>query len=569
MEPAVADDSRYGRTTPSFAHLNCPHPVDQYWYQRLCSWSFCNRPNFWRRALLDRSAVIYLSFGILTIISVESPPSVFDILHPHVVWSALYNSAQRSNEHAVTCEPETRTRVLTEIRSWADSMTTTPICWLSGPAGTGKTTVAHTIAEEYDKRGQLAATFFFWRKTGDRDDINKLVGTLAWQIAKKISSALEPMEEALELKNTSRVPLPELSLEDQLSKLLVRGPVANVNPAGPSLIVIDGLDECASQEGIRRLIDWLRKNEPPFRFLLTSRPEPQIEVCFLPRDGRIDARSLSLTESKDDIRKYFVKKLEEVWPKEQRIKDGGASKWPSKSHLNELVEKSEGLFVYAATAVRYIGRGDSPKMLLEDVLKLHKGLDPLYTQVIEVARKRKYFDIVMGAVMHLRYSLTVNELSAVLLTVNEGLDGPGVRFALAGCHSILDVPGDSSEIKSYHASLRDFLTNQSRSNILFYAPATSHGQLMVACLSSITRAFSDGTHAPEYALVSWYYHACLFLSAYGPSEGLGGLKDEAEELVKKINLKWVKAWMVEAVQWAGVPYLRGQLIQEKVRDWHI
>jgi RecA/RadA recombinase len=388
-------------------------------------------------------------------------------------------------------------------------MTTTPICWLSGPAGTGKTTVAHTIAEEYDKRGQLAATFFFWRKTGDRDDINKLVGTLAWQIAKKISSALEPMEEALELKNTSRVPLPELSLEDQLSKLLVRGPVANVNPAGPSLIVIDGLDECASQEGIRRLIDWLRKNKPPFRFLLTSRPEPQIEVCFLPGDGRIDARSLSLTESKDDIRKYFVKKLEEVWPKEQRIKDGGAPNWPSKSHLNELVEKSEGLFVYAATAVRYIGGGDSPKMLLEDVLKLHKGLDPLYTQVIEVARKRKYFDIVMGAVMHLRYSLTVNELSAVLLTVNEGLDGPGVRFALAGCRSILDVPGDSSEIKSYHASLRDFLTNQSRSNILFYAPATSHGQLMVACLSSITRAFSDGTHAPEYALVSWYYHACL------------------------------------------------------------
>ena len=234
-------------------------------------------------------------------------------------------------------------------------MTTTPICWLSGPAGTGKTTVAHTIAEEYDKDGKLAASFFFRRKAGDRDDINKLVPTLAWQIAKKISSAKERMEEALELKNASCIPLPQLSREDQLSKLLVHGPVADTNHAGPDLIVIDGLDECASQEGIRRLIDWLRKNITPFRFLLTSQPEPQIQACFLPGEDASDVLSLSLTESKGDIRKFFVKELEKVWPKEQRVKDGGPPKWPSQSHLNELVEKSEGLFVYAATAVRYIG----------------------------------------------------------------------------------------------------------------------------------------------------------------------------------------------------------------------
>jgi DNA polymerase III delta prime subunit len=494
---------------------------------------------------------------------------VFDLLRPYVVGSALYDSAKRTEEHAVTCQPETRDSILNDIRSWADSTTTTPVCWLSGPAGTGKTAVAHTIAEEYNKRKRLAATFFFWRKTGDRDDIDKVVATLAHQIATKVPSAQEQMEHALKLEAKSELPLPDLSLENQLSKFLVHGPVADTKHAGPNLIVIDGLDECASQEGVRRLIDWLRRNTTPFRFLLTSRPEPEIEVCFQPGDGRIDAWPLSLTESKDDIRRYFVKRLEEVWPREQRVVDGGPPEWPLELHLDKLVEKSEGLFVYAATAVRYIGGGDSPKMLLEDVLKLHKGLDPLYTQVIEVARERKHFDIVMAAIMHLRYSLTINELSVVLLTIDNGLDGPAVRFALAGCRSILNVPGDNTEIKSYHASLRDFLTNQSRSNILFYAPATSHGQLMVACLSTITRAFSDDTHAPEYALVSWYYHACLSLSAHGLSEGLGGLKDEAEELVKKINLKWVKVWMVEAVQLAGVSYLRGQLTQEKVRDWHM
>jgi hypothetical protein len=276
---------------------------------------------------------------------------------------------------------------------------------------------------------------------------------------------------------------------------------------------------------------------------------------------RIDVQSLSLTESKHDIRNYFVEKLEEVWPKEQRVQDSGPPEWPSESHLNELVEKSEGLFLYAATAVRYIGGEGYPQERLADVLKLHTGLDPLYTQVIEEARKWKYFDIVMGTLMYLRYPLTINELSAVL-TVNS------VRFSLRGCHSILVIPGDNTEIKYYHASLRDFLTDESRSGTLVYPPATSHGQLMVACLKAITRAFNDGSKAPKYALISWYYHACLFMVAPRAS-GLEGLQDEAEGLVKKIDSKWVKFWMVEALRWAGVPYLRGQLTQEKVRVWYM
>jgi hypothetical protein len=196
------------------------------------------------------------------------------------------------------------------------------------------------------------------------------------------------------------------------------------------------------------------------------------------------------------------------------------------------VEKSEGLFVYAATAVRYIGGEGSPQKRLEDILKLHKGLDYLYAQVIEEAMKGDNFDIVMGSIMYLR------------------------------------IPGDDTEIQSYHASLRDFLTDKSRSNTLVYPPATSHGQLMVACLKAITRAFNDGSNPPKYALISWYYHACLFMAAPRAS-GLEGLKDEAEELVKNIDSKWVKVWMVEAFRWAGVPYLRGQLTQEKVREWYM
>ncbi|KAF8638440.1 hypothetical protein AX14_010187 [Amanita brunnescens Koide BX004] len=372
------------------------------------------------------------------------------------------------------------------------------------------------------------------------------------------------MEEALK---KSWVPLPERSLENQLLMLLV-----HVNPAGPNLIVIDGLDECASQDGIIRLIDWLRKNRPPFRFLFTSRPEPDIEACCeYHLDGRlIEVRSLSLTESKNDIRKYFVEQLEKI--RQHRLPLCSPSDWPSKPDIDKLVSKSEGLFVHAATAVRYIGGEGHADKRLKNVLRLHKGLDSLYDQVIREAKRWDDFDIVMASLMYLQYPLSIDELSMVLLNVDDYLNSPVICSALSGCHSILMIPANfDTEIKFYHASLQDFLTDQSRSLTLFYAPTMSHAQLMVGCFRAITRAFNSGTLAPRYALTSWCYHAGLFLSMPCSSKELGGLRDEeAEELVEKIDMKWVKSWMAETLGWAGVSYLIQQLHHGEVRekyDW--
>ena len=107
-----------------------------------------------------RYTPIKSAFHLLTsIVSIAPSSSVLDLLRPDYVQDALYNSAKRSAEHAVICQPDTQDKILRAVRFWADSKTS-PVCWLSGPAGTGKTTIAHTIAREYDNCGQLAATFF-------------------------------------------------------------------------------------------------------------------------------------------------------------------------------------------------------------------------------------------------------------------------------------------------------------------------------------------------------------------------------------------------------------------------
>jgi hypothetical protein len=346
------------------------------------------------------------------------------------------------------------------------------------------------FATEHDQRGQLAATFFFWRKTGDRDDIKKLVPTLAYQVVQKIPSAKEAMEETLNLG--LRVPFRDplsLTLEAQLSKFLIGGSKAPM----PNLVVIDGLDECASQDGICKLIELIElicKNSP-FRFLLTSRPWIEASFSSGLYRGHSNALILALTESKADIRRCFVVHLGNLWRKQRRLNRGHLL-WPSESDPEKLVEQSEGLFIYAATAVRHIGGKGAPENRLDDVLKLHKGLDNPYIQAIEEASEWDYFSIVMGSLLYSQYPPSIYDLSTILHPLYRQLMISGIHYALGGCHSILAIAiDDDTAIEPYHASLEDFLTDQSRSQTLLHSPATSHddshlpvfqGPSMMACL---------------------------------------------------------------------------------------
>jgi hypothetical protein len=55
-------------------------------------------------------------------------------------------------------------------------------------AGTGKSTIARTIAQEYYNRKRLRASFFFSRGVEDRSHANKLFTTIAVQLAYILSA---------------------------------------------------------------------------------------------------------------------------------------------------------------------------------------------------------------------------------------------------------------------------------------------------------------------------------------------------------------------------------------------
>src|ERR1700688_3003255 len=83
------------------------------------------------------------------------------------------------------CLKGTRGTVLDKVESWTRDFSTPPVYWLNGLAGTGKTTIAQTIAERTFADGQLGASFFCSRDYQDRRNLHLIFPTIAVQLARK------------------------------------------------------------------------------------------------------------------------------------------------------------------------------------------------------------------------------------------------------------------------------------------------------------------------------------------------------------------------------------------------
>jgi hypothetical protein len=97
---------------------------------------------------------------------------------------ALFNAFQR--RHDPTCLLDTRVDLLQDIYSWADGQDERCIFWLNGLAGTGKSTIARTVARNYFEQKRLGASFFFSRGGGDVGHAGKFVISIALKLASSV-----------------------------------------------------------------------------------------------------------------------------------------------------------------------------------------------------------------------------------------------------------------------------------------------------------------------------------------------------------------------------------------------
>ena len=144
---------------------------------------------------------------------------------------------------------------------------------MNGLAGTGKSTIAQTVAERVFADGRLGASFFCSRDFKDRRNLHYIFPTFAFQLAQKhpeFRSILVPLLQ-------SNPDIVHDSLYNQMEMLVVE-PLSSSNIS--TVIIVDALDEYVDEEpqsAILSVMGRLVEGIPNVKFLITGRSEPHIQ----------------------------------------------------------------------------------------------------------------------------------------------------------------------------------------------------------------------------------------------------------------------------------------------------
>ena len=428
------------------------------------------------------------------------------------------------------CHPRARTAIFLMINSWLhDERRDCGMLWMYGPNSVGKSSIAQTISHMCADEGLLAASFFFSRSVAGLNTEKHLMATLAYQISLSIPETRRYIAQAVE----SDTSVFSGSLETQLQTLIVNPLLQAYSTLGDKrpgkkwacLVVIDGLDECQNanvQRYIVRILSTaLIHRKLPLFILIASRPEAPIRDSFNLYDLREMIYTIVLDESymsDAEIRRFLWSKFEQI-RQSHPLRTYIPHDWPTQQTMQNLVTRTSGQFIYAATMMKYVDSAQHrPVERLEAVLRIvnplgdipFAELDCLYRHILASAHNNKGVLRILGALLcsqklysrkdalgklELPIPIADPRFLEELLSLNRG----DVPFILTDLHAILNIPDarrntisqpsnaklSEQGLRILHHSLSDFLTDRSRAGRYFINAVKVHAELARCCVRNI------------------------------------------------------------------------------------
>lgn len=476
------------------------------------------------------------------------------------------------------CLPNTRVDVLREIYGWADGQDKRCIFWLNGLAGTGKSTIARTVARRYFNQERLGASFFFVRGGGDVEHTSKFITSIAVQLANSIPTLRRYISDAA----TNHSDITSQSLRDQW-QLLILSPLSKLATNGccaSYVLTIDALDEYNDDNNIRIILQLLAEARSlktvKLRVFLTSRPEVPIRYGFnqISETNYHDfiLHNISPSIIDHDISIFLEYNLKLIG--NEHSQDAG---WPGTEVIKALVQRASGLFIWAATACRFIREGlfaeERLRTLLEGGIVLttpEEHLNEIYLTVLRNSiqpgfsrqDKEKFYNIlrdILGSVAAMFSPLSIDSLSTLLAIPRQR-----VERILKDLHAILDIPKDLTRpLRLHHPTFRDFLLDQERTGDLNFwvDEKQAHLTLFVSCIQLMSASLKQdicSVCAPgvlindiemsrvEQYLPSEIQYACLYwVQHLQRSDAKLYDNDQIHQFLQTHLLHWLEAlsWM--------------------------
>ncbi|KAF9541836.1 WD40 repeat-like protein [Agrocybe pediades] len=391
---------------------------------------------------------------------------------------AIYNSGYSTAVKRRGCTASTREQILEDLREWVQDAQGSKVFWMNGMAGTGKTTILYSFCEWLEDDNRLAGNFFCSRASTACRDLNNIVRSIAYQLAHYSPAFCSQLCKILKEKPNAHV----LNVGEQF-KWVVAMPLENSKDAIPdgAVIVIDALDECDNVSATALFLKVLMQYSTrlPIKFMVASRPEPVIlKNMQTPNFSHSVLRLHDIEQSlvEVDIRQYLQEALSTVSPA------------PTSDVIDQLTRRSGKLFIYAATAARYINPEDdevNSETRLDTILGISSSsaslqeqeLDSLYRSILSSVFDKTRFEeselkitsLILRTVICAMEPMTTSMVSTIL-ALRQG----DVASTLSRLQSVLHVQeGPSGLVSILHASFADFLCSETRS-CKFYCDVVEH-----------------------------------------------------------------------------------------------
>jgi WD40 repeat protein len=381
--------------------------------------------------------------------------------------------------------------LLSDLLSWATNPENEHVFWLNGMAGTGKTTVAETFCNLLFREGLLGSSFFCSRKNPDRRNVRLIIPALAKGLACVYP---EFQAELLKVLKDDR-DFTGLGLEDQYLTLILQPAKEAFTRMNKTIVlVVDALDECEDAQAVEMFLNTVLLQKPTcgLQLLVTSRPEYNILNGF--SSGAYASLRLQDIEAhivKADIAVFLNNKLKEI----KGLYAKYSSMWPP-AEVQTIVDQAGTLFIYAATAVKYISDhkdhvGRMTKFAsIQPPANAVQTIDKVYEHILAEAFNPKMLDDEEIAWVKSCLSMVVcaiEPMSVNTYSILLGITADQVRGAFSSLHSVVQVPEseqDSELIMLFHASFSDYLLSNTRSDSkpwLIY-PARVHSDIGDLCM---------------------------------------------------------------------------------------
>ena len=386
--------------------------------------------------------------------------------------------------------PGTRVVILDEIRSWATvKESATPVYCIGDVAGTGKSTVTRTLLNEWEKKEPYPFAFFFSQAGSSMQTASDFCFFIRGQIqaygGPELDEYWRKLTPMLDILRSQRI-------EQQWAKLVYE-PLCLLPKSDLRVLVVDALDEC-TLDTRRPLLECILKaassgSLPHIRIFITTRNEP--DILNLLRDGAYSKSIIhkplrTLASDKADVALYVNDRL-----------DRANIFTSSPDQRRRLIDRCDGLFIFAFLACKLLEDTGGEEKPLEDLLREFTSLDVLYHRTLSRADTvkqytREVLKSILGVIVVAKQPLSISAIADLL---QPPVKATTVETTIEKLGSILGSGGVDEPVYILHATFTEFLLRQSwvtttgEKTVNEYAisKAISNRNMAIGCLSIMLR----------------------------------------------------------------------------------